>query len=598
MKSLLEIGLGNALLASGLAVLAAAAAQLCRRPALTHGLWLLVLLKLVTPPLVPLSISWPLFPEPEASEAQPPAARAEPGPVQAAEVPVPLPAAESPLPAEPPAVEKPGSGPMGAPASAAGPGLPSWVGIVAPLWLAGSLLWLVWLLLHVGRFQRLLRFAQPAPAELAAQVGDLARRLGLARPPSVWLVPGAVSPMLWTLGAAPRLLFPARLLERLDREQQTTLLVHELAHLRRRDHWVRFLELLVLCLYWWHPVVWWARRELHEAEEQCCDAWVVGTLAGAGRAYALALLQTVAFFSNVRSTLPVAASGIGQVPHLRRRLTMIMQGKTPRSLSWLGGLTVAGLGLLVLPLGAQEPRGREKPAPKTSRQEKIEILRKAIQILEEQERADQKKAPEKKKDARDAAAIDKARAELKAAEEVVVAKQGELRQALERHRAAAARLARLEGRDVRQFGRRAGAGEGLRAPENVIRPRFAREPEQGRRRGSGRAQDGRATELEQKLDRLLREVEELRRALGRQPMGMMGGGRMAGPRGPTGGMRPPLGPRAPRAPVQPRQPREPVQPRPNPAREKRDAAQPRPNPVREKAEAPKRPEPVKPNPSP
>ena len=38
------------------------------------------------------------------------------------------------------------------------------------------------------------------------------------------------------------------------------VLVHELAHFARRDHLVRVLELFVTVLYWWHPVVWLARR--------------------------------------------------------------------------------------------------------------------------------------------------------------------------------------------------------------------------------------------------------------------------------------------------------------------------------------------------
>src|SRR5262249_39840269 len=159
-----------------------------------------------------------------------------------------------------------------------------------------------------------------------------------------WLVPGVLSPMLWPIGRAPRLLFPAKLLDQLDGEQRTTLLVHELAHYRRRDHWVRLMEAVALGLYWWHPVAWWARHALREAEEECCDAWVVWALAGAHRAYATALLQTVAFFSRARCSLPAAASGIGQVRHLRRRLTMIMQRKTPRSLSRAGLLAVLGLG--------------------------------------------------------------------------------------------------------------------------------------------------------------------------------------------------------------------------------------------------------------
>jgi beta-lactamase regulating signal transducer with metallopeptidase domain len=59
---------------------------------------------------------------------------------------------------------------------------------------------------------------------------------------------------------------PMRLLSALDKQQTAMVLAHELAHLRRRDHWVRGLELVVSVLYWWNPLVWWVRRRLHAVE--------------------------------------------------------------------------------------------------------------------------------------------------------------------------------------------------------------------------------------------------------------------------------------------------------------------------------------------
>ena len=60
MGALLHVGLGNAALVAGPACLAWAAGLAClRRPGLVHGLWLLVLLKLVTPPLVRVPLPWP-----------------------------------------------------------------------------------------------------------------------------------------------------------------------------------------------------------------------------------------------------------------------------------------------------------------------------------------------------------------------------------------------------------------------------------------------------------------------------------------------------------------------------------------------------------
>jgi hypothetical protein len=155
--------------------------------------------------------------------------------------------------------------------------------------------------------------------------------------------------MLWALFGSPRLLLPASLWERLTPDQRDTLLVHELAHLRRGDHWVRWLELAALALYWWHPVAWWARRQLQEAEEQCCDAWVVWALPDAALAYADALVATVAFLSQPRLLLPLGASGMGRTSQVKRRLTMIVNQTGSRALSWPWLLLVLLLGAALLP---------------------------------------------------------------------------------------------------------------------------------------------------------------------------------------------------------------------------------------------------------
>src|SRR5437588_10989545 len=58
MNTLLQMGLSNALMATILAVLAAGIGRLYHRPALIHGLWLLVLLKLITPSFILYPIPW------------------------------------------------------------------------------------------------------------------------------------------------------------------------------------------------------------------------------------------------------------------------------------------------------------------------------------------------------------------------------------------------------------------------------------------------------------------------------------------------------------------------------------------------------------
>jgi len=363
METLLRVGLSNAVAALVLALVAVLVALVWRRPALLHGLWLLVLIKLVTPPLVPISFPWP------ASQANPPAALAvDPGLEPASEPEVQgeerlefiLPFEALPAVAEAaPEAAIPGGEPLVArterASSPPGPDWSAWVAswqtVIVSVWLLGTVSWFVLALVRLLRFGRVLRHARPAPAKLVDRVRRLARQVGLKRIPHVCLVPGQLTPMLWAVGRRPRLVLPAELFERMPQEQQNTLLLHELAHLRRRDHLVRLLEFVVRGLYWWHPVVWYACRELRETEEQCCDAWVVSTLPGSGRTYAIALVETLDFLSEARPAVPLLASGIGHVSDLKRRLQMIMGGTTPRSLNWSGLLAVLVLAGFVLPLG-------------------------------------------------------------------------------------------------------------------------------------------------------------------------------------------------------------------------------------------------------
>src|SRR5262249_27235594 len=63
-------------------------------------------------------------------------------------------------------------------------------GLLTSLWLTGSCLWLGWTLISVYRFQRILRHAKTAPENLQSEVREWAEALGLRRCPTLWLVPG------------------------------------------------------------------------------------------------------------------------------------------------------------------------------------------------------------------------------------------------------------------------------------------------------------------------------------------------------------------------------------------------------------------------
>lgn len=409
MAFLLDVALANLLVAVLLAAAAALAGLWGRRPALTHALWLLVLLKLITPPLFDCPLL-PASPAPSTEVAQAePAPEPEAPPIRA-EVAIfedhtPAPTIEpAPEMVEPVvADDRPAAAPAAVPA-AIPPALPAppkaivieeipdhrwtWPNALMFVWLSGSAIWMMAAGRRLWRFHRMLHFAEPAPALVQELARAMAERLR-TRCPEVCVIPGHVSPMLWVLGRMPRLLLPKGLIERLSAEQLRTLLAHELAHWKRRDDRVRWLEFVVLALYWWCPLVWWARRELHQAEEECCDAWVVSLLPDSAREYALALVETVDFLSGAPA-MPVLASGLGRVRLLKRRVTMILRGKTPRALTFTGLVAVAGVGLLALPMvfsRSSDVQVAAQPDKKTDREKKgqpeprddVQKLQQAIQ---------------------------------------------------------------------------------------------------------------------------------------------------------------------------------------------------------------------------
>jgi len=339
--------LTNAGAAGLIALLAWAASRVLRRPAVVHGLWLLALVRLLAPPVAPLPLlpAWArLSPPPERPS---PTAVVVPDPSRlgllADEAGPPLPAAEL------------RSASMSFPRSVAprviwGLLLVTALGIVA---LAG------W---RFGRFGRLLACARPAPPSLADRSSALAARLGLRRAPPVLLVPGRFPPMLWPAWGGPRLLLPERLAAELHGDELDTLLAHELAHVRRRDHWVRLVEIAATALFWWYPVTWWARRALRRAEERCCDEWVLRLLPDSAEAYANGLLKSLTFVSE--SSVPAMASGLGPVGDLEARLKEILMTHPVPRLAVplrLALAAAAALGLAVFPTNAQSRAKTEEP---------------------------------------------------------------------------------------------------------------------------------------------------------------------------------------------------------------------------------------------
>jgi hypothetical protein len=152
--------------------------------------------------------------------------------------------------------------------------------------------------------------------------------------------------------ALPRatLLWPADLENRLDAAGVRAVLVHELAHLKRRDHLTAWLEVAVACLWWWHPVVWWTRRELRQYAELACDAMVIAALPDERSRYAKALIDVCEFISLAK---PAAAPAVCMVRGNRRcferRLHMILREPIAARMSFLAWTAVVAVAIFMMP---------------------------------------------------------------------------------------------------------------------------------------------------------------------------------------------------------------------------------------------------------
>jgi bla regulator protein BlaR1 len=76
------------------------------------------------------------------------------------------------------------------------------------------------------------------------------------------------------------------------REDLEAILLHECAHLARRDPWARLAVRAAAAVFWFHPAVHFAVRRVEALRELCCDATVARILGERTPEYRAALLRS------------------------------------------------------------------------------------------------------------------------------------------------------------------------------------------------------------------------------------------------------------------------------------------------------------------
>jgi beta-lactamase regulating signal transducer with metallopeptidase domain/type II secretory pathway component GspD/PulD (secretin) len=338
------------------------------RPHLASVLWLVVLIKCITPPIVssPAGVFCWLQP----GDAREVAARAQ---VQSfdAGLPAKLPtilSAKGPDEASSDVVVR--LSPRRISPHAAGDreysprtdeSTTEWIVVsLAAIWLAGCVV-------YVGVFARRwlalcrnLRAEQCINAtELAGEVTRLCGELGVRRRVRLLVTSQPIGPAVVGLWR-PLIILPAALVAGKTAAELRPLLAHELVHIRRGDLWLALLQTLAAMVWWFHPLVRLASRLLSREAERCCDEAVIAHLGCDPAAYARSLLDVLALKQQLR---PVPAfPGVRPLDVTSQRLERIMQlrqgchKRTP----WWCWLAMLALAVVVLPGGALLVEAQEK----------------------------------------------------------------------------------------------------------------------------------------------------------------------------------------------------------------------------------------------
>jgi TonB family protein len=243
---------------------------------------------------------------------------------------------------------------------------PVWQTAIQITWIAGMVSLLVRLGIGFVSLKREVRRGEPMLAvDWQSDLAGASEQLGLQTPLiqlSVGRVNSAVTFGFWE----PVILLPREATEwsALSRE---TVLLHELAHIRRGDWLWNCVAQIGLALFWFHPLVWVLYGVLRREEEVACDD--AALLCGiAPEVYAGVLLEMT---RNVRSPFLLASGMSGNAAHLRDRFRHILQKREGRPTNAHAGKAALAFLALVLAGCTSFPSGTSEKVFPSGTSEKV-----------------------------------------------------------------------------------------------------------------------------------------------------------------------------------------------------------------------------------
>lgn len=144
-------------------------------------------------------------------------------------------------------------------------------------------------------------------------------------------------------GGSPVIAVSPPLVEHLTADELDRVVIHEWAHVQRRDDVANVVQLIARLLVGWHPALWWFDRRLQAEREAACDE-TAARMTGSSKGYAACLLKLASFPLAQRQSVP--ALGVLSSATLSERVQRIVAHEHQGSSTW--SKNVASAGIIVL----------------------------------------------------------------------------------------------------------------------------------------------------------------------------------------------------------------------------------------------------------
>lgn len=194
------------------------------------------------------------------------------------------------------------------------------------IYLAGLLVLSIYTMASYARIHQLKnRYISPIPLLWQQKAQSFKTQMGLKRGVRIFQSSKVTVPVMVGF-FKPVILLPLAMLSSLSTEQVESILLHEMYHLRRNDHYVNVLQNILEILFFFHPATWWVSRHLREERENCVDEWVV-KFTSTPLVYAQALITLE---ENRSATLQPVLAATQSKSLLLTRIKNIMAMKTKK----------------------------------------------------------------------------------------------------------------------------------------------------------------------------------------------------------------------------------------------------------------------------